>query len=135
VDGARIHTEQAKVATVQDWPTPTMPREVKGFLELTGYYCKFIHHYAHMALPLNKIALKPKEEFQWTLFEEAAFKTLKKAITSAPVLATLVKCSHFSLRTDCSKFAMGAVLTQDQRKRHGDVAIAYFSRKLKGAET
>ena len=153
VDGAGIHTEQAKVAAVQDWPTPTMPREMKGFFGLTGYYCKFIHHYAHKALPLNEVALKPKEEFQWTPVEEAAFKTLKKAITSAPVLAILVKGGHFSLRTDCSKFAMWAVLTQEQGKRHGeekwhsegkghgegkrhgDVVIRHFSRKLKGAET
>jgi len=124
-----------------------MPREVKGFLGLTGYYCKFIHHYAHKALPLNEVALKPKEEFQWTPVEEAAFKTLKKAITSAPVLAIPVKGGHFSLRTDCSKFAMGVVLTQEQGKRHSegkrhskgkrhsDMVIGYFSRKLKRAET
>ena len=134
IDGAEIHTEQAKVAAVQDWPTPTTPREVKGFLGLTGYYRKFIHHYAHKALPLNEVALKPKEEFQWTPAEEAAFITLKKAITSAPVLVTSIKGGYFSLRTDCSKFAMGAVLMQEQG--HGnDVVIGYFSRKLKGAET
>jgi len=135
VDGAGIHTEQVKVAAVRDWSTPTIPREVKGFLGLTGYYRKFIHHYAHKALPLNEVALRPKEEFQWTPVEEAAFKTLKKAITSAPVLATPIKGGHFSLRTDCSKFAMGAVLMQEQGQGHGDVVIRYFSRKLKGVET
>jgi len=133
VDGAGIHTEQAKVLAVQDWPTPTTPREVKGFLGLTGYYRKFIYHYAYKALRLNEIALKPKEEFQWTLVEEAAFTILKKAITTAPVLATPIKSGYFSLRTDCSKFAMGVVLMQEQG--HSDVVIEYFSHKLKKAET
>ena len=133
MDGAGIHTEQAKVSAVQDWPTPTMLREVKGFLGLTEYYCKFIYYYTHKALLLNEIALKPKKDFQWRPVEETAFTILKKAITTAPVLATPIKGGHFSLQTDCSKFTIGAVLMQEQE--HSDAMIGYFSRKLKRAET
>ena len=52
IDQGCIDTEQRKVSAVRDCTTPTRPREVKEFWWLTGFYWKFIHHYAHIAIPL-----------------------------------------------------------------------------------
>ena len=56
VDELGIHTESSKVAAVEDWPTPTSPRQVREFSGLTGFYRKFILPYATIALPLYQQA-------------------------------------------------------------------------------
>lgn len=39
VDG--VSTDPAKMVSVQQWPTPTSVKEVRGFPGLSGYYRKF----------------------------------------------------------------------------------------------
>lgn len=36
-----------------DWPTPSSPSALHGFLDLTNFYWKFIHQYAVVAEPLK----------------------------------------------------------------------------------
>jgi aerobic-type carbon monoxide dehydrogenase small subunit (CoxS/CutS family) len=55
VSGKVIHTQEHTIAGVLDRPQPQNETEVRGFLELTSYYRKFIEHYAHIALPLNEM--------------------------------------------------------------------------------
>lgn len=110
IDEGGVHTEQSKVSAVRDWPTPTKPRDVKEFLGLTGFYRKFIHHYAHIAMPLYQAV--QSEKLEWTPEQEAAFCLLKKSVTEAPVLTIPDMDGQWTLRTDASKLAMGAVLMQ-----------------------
>lgn len=128
VDNKGVHTEEAKVAAVRDWPTPTNSKHVKSFLGLTGFYKGFIHHYAHIPIPLYAAAAEPKS-FVWNKECHDAFQLLKKRITEAPVLTLPVGDEMLSLRTDASVFAMGGVLMQ------GDKVVGYFSRKMKDVET
>mgnify|MGYP003471055216 FL=1 len=51
---------------------------------------------------------------------------------TAPVLALPDMHRDFVLETDASDFAIGAILAQDQGK--GLQPVAYYSRKLRGAE-
>jgi hypothetical protein len=52
IDQECVHMSQSKTRAVSGWPHPRIVKEVHGFLSQTGYYCKFIQHYAHIALPL-----------------------------------------------------------------------------------
>lgn len=82
-----MHTEGQNVQAVLDWPTPECGKEVLGFLELSGYYRKFIKRYAHVAMPLYGVSQLKKREFNWSEEYNKAFITLKKRLASSPVLA------------------------------------------------
>jgi hypothetical protein len=96
---------------------------VRGFLGLSGYYRKFIRHYAIICQPLTAL-LKKGSLFVWTEAHEAAFQVLKEALTSAPVLALPDYTSPFVVETDACDVGIGAVLSQ---KGH---PLAFVSRAL-----
>jgi len=109
-----IHTEKKKVKALQDWPTPKMPTELRGFLGLAGYYRKFVPKFTHWAHLLHDLASKPKSEYVWTSRHADQFKDLKEALISSLVFATLDSDADFILHTDASDMAIGGVLAQKQ---------------------
>ena len=58
---AGVKPNPRKVDAVSQYPVPTNVKELKQFLGLTNYYCKFIYNYAHTAklLPTCLIPLNP----------------------------------------------------------------------------
>lgn len=50
--GLAVDMENLK--TVLEWEEPTNIWDLQGILGLTGYYRKFISHYAQIARPLTK---------------------------------------------------------------------------------
>ena len=62
--------------------------------------------------------------------QQAAFDSLKQALTSAPVLVTpdVSSTATFTLYTDASGFGLGAVLLQDNGA--GLQPVSYLARKL-----
>ena len=76
--------------------------------------------------------LKKRQPFEWGLSQEESFRLLKQRLTSPPVLALPMDEGKYVLDTDCSDFAAGAVLQQEQ---NGELRVtAYASRVLNGAE-
>lgn len=120
-----VEMEKSKVEAILRWPSPTNIKQLRGFLGLSGYYRRFIHHYASIAHPLTE--LLKKDKFQWDSKAQDAFQKLKDNITSAPVLKMPDFSNPFILETDASGVGIGAVLSQE---RH---PIAYFSKKLTDA--
>ena len=128
-DGIRMNA--AKVRAVTEWPQPTNVSEVRGFLGLAGYYRRFIQHFAAKAAPLTQLTRK-SQRWQWTTQHDAAFHSLKTAMTSAPVLITADPSLPYQLYTDASQEGTGAVLLQDQGR--GLQPVAYHSKALTAAE-
>ncbi|XP_019158364.1 PREDICTED: uncharacterized protein LOC109155092 [Ipomoea nil] len=79
-------------------------------------------HYGVIAAPLTN--LLRKHSFNWDNDADAAFATLKRALSSAPVLCLPNFAIIFVVECDASGVGIGVVLHQDGHP------IAYFSRKL-----
>jgi len=70
--------------------------------------------------------------FAWREQHQVAFKSLKRALSEAPVLQIPDFSKEFVLATDASDLAVSAVL--QQRVGDGLAPIAYYSRVLTAAE-
>ena len=81
---------------------------LQHFLGLTGYYCNFFHHYGKIAKPLTD--LLKKNEFHWKTAAEQAFKELKRAMFTTPVLETLDFKNTFLVELDSFGNGIGAIL-------------------------
>ena len=53
-----IFVDPSKVKDVVEWVTPTTVKEVRGFLGLAGYYCRFVPDFSKIAKPLTKLTKK-----------------------------------------------------------------------------
>ena len=107
----RISMDAGKLKGIQDWPTPTTVKEVRGFLGFGNFYQRFIRHYSNIAKPLNDMT-KKDQPFKWTTECQQAFEELKRCFTEEPVLMKPDQTKPFQIECDTSKYASGAVLTQ-----------------------
>ena len=132
-----IHMEEKKVKAIRDWTMPTTPTELWSFLELAGYYRKFVPMFVQRTHLLHDLAAKSKNEYRQTERYNDQFEDLKKALTFTPVLATLDPEADFILRTDASDTAIGGVLAQKQlfEGRMEERPLGYFSQKLHAVGT
>ena len=135
VSGEGIATDPAKIAKVEQWPTPTRVGHVRSFLGLACYYQRFIKNYAFIARPLCNL-LSKKSVFKWENEEAKAFQALKDSLTSSPVLGFPTPDGRYILDTDASKVAIGAVLSQVQGEGDDmcEKVIAYGSKTLNDAQ-
>jgi hypothetical protein len=57
---------------------------LRGFLGLTGFYCRFVRQYANIAAPLTNLLSATR--FSWNADAEAAFTKLKLQMNTLPIL-------------------------------------------------
>ncbi|KAL0315101.1 UNVERIFIED_CONTAM: Retrovirus-related Pol polyprotein from transposon.6 [Sesamum calycinum] len=100
---------------------------LRSFLGLANYYRRFIKGYSKIVNPLTDL-LRKDQKWEWTVACEDAFKLLKQAISSQPVLKLPQFDRPFEVQVDASDRALGGVLVQDKHP------VAFESRKLKDAE-
>ncbi|WVZ97363.1 hypothetical protein U9M48_042909 [Paspalum notatum var. saurae] len=122
-----IAVDPSKVSTVTNWKVPEIPKEVRGFLSLAGYYRRFIENFSRIAKPMTSL-LEKDAEFRWTNAQQAAFDELKKRLTTALVLTLPDRQKKFIVYCDASRDGLGCVLMQEGK------VIAYASRQLRKHE-
>ena len=122
-----------KVEAITKLPRPTNPSEVRSFIGMATYYCKFLDHYSHVKRPLTELT-KKDVKWTWGEAEEEAFRQIKEMLVSAPVLRNPDWNRPFILHTDWSKAGVGACLSQiaDDGQEY---AVAFASRMNSRAES
>src|SRR4051812_34293964 len=126
-----IATDPEKIEAIQAWPVPKSLKELQSFLGICNYYRRFVPHYSSSAAPLTQLTHKDTP-YTWTTQTQAAFDTLRTALTHTPILCIPDPALPFVITTDASGFAVGAVLQQDQG--HGFQPVAFTSWKMNPAE-
>ena len=125
-----LHPETDKLQAVKQFPVPKIKTQVRSFLGLTGYYCRFIPDYASTAVPLTNFMRKSAPNLvKWDSECNRTFEKLKEFLCSKPVLWSPDFTRKFVLHTDASDFVVGAVLScfDDEGTDH---LRAHFSRSF-----
>jgi hypothetical protein len=122
-----ISVDPTKVQEVMDWKPPTSVHQIRSFLGLARYYRRFIPDFSKIAKPMTEL-LNKEIKFHWDDKCEEAFHTLRKLLTTAPVLAQPDCTKPFDAYCDASGTGLGCVLMQNNR------VIAYASRALRNHE-
>ena len=139
VSGEGIEPLPEKLEAVRKMPPPTTPKEIRQFLELVGYYRKFVPKFADIARPLTNLT-KLDVPYEWTNRCQEAFEFLKQMLLKEPILKYPDPSKPYTLFTDASKFAWACVLTQeyehefDGKKRKILHPITYMSGLFKGSQ-
>ena len=116
VSAEGLAPDPTRVEAIVKWNVPQCERGVQVFLEYAGFYRRFIRGFAQRSASLNVLAGKGAS-FTWTKSSDAALTSMKRSLTTAPVLAYpdfSVSSDSFVLDTNASKVAIGAVLSQIQ---------------------
>lgn len=93
-----VSTDPEKIQAMINWPRPTTIRALRGFLDLIGYYRKFVAHYGSICRPLSD--LLKKDAFKWNEEAEQAFIALKEAMSTTQVLTLPDYNQGFVVETD-----------------------------------
>ena len=131
IDCTRFSPDPENVSAVKKFPSPTNTRAIEHYLDLCGYYRKFIPNFSSIAKPLTELQ-KKKVPFEWNQKTEDAFVSLKEILTTEPLLQYPDFSKPFFLTTDASNEALGAILSQGPIGQ--DLPMAYASRTLNNAE-
>ena len=76
ISEAGISVDPSKVEVVVDWARLTNVSENRSFLDLAGYYRRFVEGFSHIAAPLTQLTRK-NAKFVWTEECEKSFQELK----------------------------------------------------------
>lgn len=126
-----ISVDPAKIDIISQLPYPSSVKEVRSFLGHAGFYRRFIKDFSKIANPLSNL-LQKDVVFDFGERCKDAFDTLKKALTTTPIIQPPDWTLPFELMCDASNFAVGAVLAQkDGKLSH---VIYYASRTLDTAQ-
>ena len=127
-----IKMDEKKLEAIKEWKPPTLVKEIWSFTRFANFYRKFILDFSNIVAPLNLLTCKG-EPWAWTRLQQEAFKHLKNIFSSAPVLQIPDMTPPFSIMTNASLLAAGAVLIQADE--NSDLhPCAYFSHTFSSAQ-
>ena len=137
--GRRI--DPAKLDAMAKILAPKTKRQLRQFLGMASYLRIFVKDLSKIARPLTeltKMEVGCKDVgHRWTGEHQQAFDTIKKALVSSSTLAHPMLAEPFTIETDASDHAIGAMLAQyhyPEGKARVLRPVAYASAKLSDAQ-
>ena len=124
-----------KLLAIQKWKRPETISALRGVLGCCSFYHTFVKDYAKYAAPLTELLKVGREagragskvRVQWTNECDEAFVQLKAALCEVATLHVPKFDRPFYIRTDASKYAVGAVLEQQDLETGAHVLLAFWS--------
>lgn len=142
IDADGIRPSKSRVVAIREFPIPTSIRQIQRFLGMVNYYHRFVPHLAELLAPIHTHLAqltthkrsRKKLEFTWPDECQVMFDRTKTELSCATLLVHPEDDAKFSVTTDASNTAVGAVLQQRVEQDQWQ-PLAFFSKKLSGAET
>jgi hypothetical protein len=100
-----------KVKAIITWNSPISLKELQRFLGFANFYQCFIRNFLLLFKLLHNF-LKKNHSWIWQNEQEQSFQSLKRAFTTAPILAMYDYNKKTVLETDASDWAFGGMLSQ-----------------------
>jgi hypothetical protein len=126
-----IEVDKAKAEAVEKLPPLTDIKSLRSFLGHARFYRRFIKNFSKITKLLSNL-LQKDVPFNFNEKCLAAFRTLKRALITTPIIQPPDWSQPFEIMCDASDYAVGAVL--GQRKEGKVHAIYYASKTLNGAQ-
>ena len=111
-----IEVDKAKVDGIEKMSCPKDTKGIHSFLGQAGFCRRFIKDFSKISRPLTNL-LQKDVPFVFDDDCVEAFETLKRALTSAPIVQPPHWNLPFEIMCDASDYVVGAVLGQRLDKR------------------
>ena len=112
-----VHINEQRVQQLRQIERPHNVRELRRALGAFGYVQRWLPGLAQVARPLySAITDQPYARLRWNTEMDEAFSTIKNMIADAVSLSLPDMEQPFTLVTDCSQLAAGAMLAQRSTK-------------------
>eukprot|EP00873_Tetraselmis_striata_P029694 jgi/Tetstr1/449958/TSEL_037012.t1 len=111
VSGAGVEPMVDKVEAINSLPAPKNVSDVRHFLGMATYYCRFLESFSLVKAPSTALT-KKDAPWKWGAAEQQSFDAIKAMLVSAPVLRHPDWRRSFVLHTDWSRAGVGACLSQ-----------------------
>ncbi|XP_069155665.1 uncharacterized protein [Solanum lycopersicum] len=82
VSNQGVEVDPRKTEVVKNWTKPLTLTNIRSFLGLAGYYCRFVEGFSSICAPLTALT-KKKAKFELTEAWEKSFQEIKDKITSS----------------------------------------------------
>ena len=123
-----LKADPDKTTAITEMPVPGDVTALQRFLGMINYLGKFVPNLSELSAPLNQLTRKDTV-WCWLKQHQDAYDTLKRCISSPPVLSYYNVDQPVTLTCDASQHGLGAACLQGGRP------IAYASRTMTQPET
>ena len=132
IDSEGLHPSEEKVKALKEAPAPKNLAELRAFLGLINYYCRFLSNLSSKLSPLYSL-LSKQSKWKWGQKEQESFQIAKDALQQDSVVVHYDESKPLILSCDASQYGLGAVLSHVMEKSE-ERPVAFASRTLNAME-
>jgi transposase InsO family protein len=115
ISNGGVAPDPKRIDAILNYPRPRNTKQLKQFLGVCNYHNRFIINYSEYVAPLLPL-LKKGTKWRWTAELQQAFELLRSKFASSIHLIHPDETMPYSISTDASKRAIGAVLLQTDKQ-------------------
>ena len=128
-----IAMDPDKVKAILEWPNCTNVRDIRKLMGFIGFYRQYIPNIGELTKKLTEL-IKKDVKFVWTEEHTSVLNKIKELFKNGAILMYPNFDKKFTLKTDASKYAIGAVLEQEDDKGRMR-PVSFYSRGMTDAES